>query len=336
MNDLLVITETMRFPYKRHQWQMNFLKARIYLLDWMKQKVITKIVSPQAFHIEEFSSLKRSYHYHGARGIASNRKHIFIAAQNVILVFDHQFNLRFRINNKLFNGIHEIQWFNRRLYVTCAVTDLILALDEKGDVKETYKLGENEFFLNEFNLQPRHIDNSLDYRVMHLCNRRYHINSVCAQNGSLYAGFNFTGAFVKICPKEKVLIYSPDLVNCHNAQFSPDGNHILINDTQHYSLKVFSQEGRQTRSIDMREIGLPIDFGKKTVFKGGHQIKAGWLRGMAFSVMDKEVVYLGLSPTCIVAVNFITGKMLNYIKLRKNIWITVHGIHNLCDRTEGN
>ena len=329
MNDLLIVTETMRFPYRRHEWQMKFLRAKIYLMDWQKEKIIKKIISPEAFHIEEFSSLKRCYHYHGARGVASNRKHIFIAAQNVILVFDYHLNLLYRIHNRLFNGIHEIQWYNEKLYVTCAVTDSILVLDEDGSLKESHLLGDNEFFKQVFKVQPRQIDNSLDYRVMHRCKRRYHVNSVCVRDGEIYAGFNFNGAFVRISPKEEVLIHNPILVNCHNAQFSPDGDHILINDTQHYCLRVFDPKGNQTRSIDLREFGLPIHFDSKKIFRGEHQIKAGWLRGLAFSIVDKEVVFLGLSPTCIVAVNYVTGKLVNYIKLRKNIWITVHGIHNL-------
>jgi hypothetical protein len=329
MNDLLVVTETMRFPYRRHEWQMMFMRAKIYLLDWQRKKKLKSIISPPAYHIEEFSSLKRSYHYHGARGVASNAKHVFIAAQNVILVFDHDFNLVGRLQNRLFNGIHEIQWYRNRLYVTCAVTDAVLVLDDKGQVDESFLLGANPFFTKAFGVEPRQIDNALDYRVMHRCQRRYHINSVCVQNGSIYAGFNFTGAFVRISPDEEVLICDSDLVNCHNAQFTPDGDHILINDTQHYALRVFDSQGNLIRVIDLRKFGLPIDFGRRSMFGKGHHIKAGWLRGLAFSVVDHAVVFVGLSPTSIVAVNYQTGELVDFLKLRTSNWITVHGIHNL-------
>jgi hypothetical protein len=282
-----------------------------------------------AYHVEEFSSLKRSYHYHGARGITSNKEHIFIAAQNVIFVFDKDLKLIREIHNNLFNGLHELDWYSGSLYVTCAVTDSILALNQEGDVTKSFLLGNNPFFTSKFNLEPRTLDNRLDYRVMHRCRRLYHINNVQVTNDGVYAGFNIQGAFVKIHPFEEILIADTKLNMCHNAQYTPDREHILINDTKHYSLQVFDHNCKHLRTIDLRKLDLPIDFSQKTTFGTGHQIKAGWLRGMEFSRVDQNIVFLGLSPSSILAIDYVKGKMVDFMKLRRNIWITVHGIHNL-------
>lgn len=338
MKDVLVVTETIRFPFKRYEWQIHFLKAKIYLIDWSQKKVVKSLSSPEAYHVEEYISLKRCYHYHGARGITSNEKYIFIAAQNVIFVYDYLFKLQRYIHDHYFNGIHEITWYEDKLYVTCAVTDMIVVLDEEGQVLQRFLLGESSHFSKEFGLKPRTLDNSLDYRIMHRCNRRHHVNSVYVNNTGIYAGFNFQGAFVKIFPHEEVLIRSTELESCHNAQFSPDGNYILINDTQHYSLQIFDSACTPIRTIDLRNFSLPIDFRKRKLFGENHEIRAGWLRGLTFSVIDKDVVFLGLSPTCIVAVNYLTGELVDFLKIRRNIWVTVHGIHNLslCQKSRTN
>jgi hypothetical protein len=329
MSDVLILSETMRFPFGRLRWQMRFLKAKIYIIDWAQRKVLNAIAAPEAYYPEEFASLKQSYHYHGARGITSSGRHIFVALQNRLLVYDHDLNCVKHVDDRYFNGLHELAWSSGSLYVTCAVTDAVIALDESGCVRERFCLGDNAFLTGTFGLAPRTLDNRLDYRVMHKSERLYHVNSVQATKDGVYAGLNHQGAFVRIHPREEVLIADPALAGCHNARFSPDGNYILINDTGHYSLQVFDRDCRHLRAIDLRLLGLPIDFSTGTIFGDGHAIKAGWLRGMDFSAAEKGVVFLGLSPTMVVAVNFLTGGLVDYLKLRENIWVSVHGLHNL-------
>jgi hypothetical protein len=329
MTDILLVSEAMRFPFKQQRWQMRFLKAKLYMIDWSKKKITNSVYTSEAFHIEEFSSLKKSYHYHGARGITSNEHHIFVAGQNVIHVYDHNLRLIKHIHNQLFNGLHEIVWHSGKLYVTCAVTDAILVIDEDGKILQNHFLGDNPFFTKHFGLLPRVIDNRMDYRITNKCKQLYHVNSVCVAGESIYAGFNYQGAFVRICPTEEVLIAGPELKMLHNSQFTPNGDYILINDTQHYSLQVFDRDCTKIREIDLRKLQLPIDFTKKEVFGDNHEIKAGWLRGLCFSSVWEDIVFVGLSPTCVAAINYMTGELVDYLKLRKNIWITIHGLHNL-------
>ena len=329
MNDKLIVTETLRFPFKKYKWQLSFITAKIYLIDWATKNILKSIVSPEAYHVEEFESLKNCYHYHGGRGITANKKNIFIATQNEILVYDHHLKLQNRISNQYFNGIHEIEWVDDKLFVTCAVTDAIFVLNNDGEVIDQYFLGDNPFFVNHFNLSPRTIDNTLDYRIMHKCKQQYHINNVCVNKNNIFAGFNTQGAFVQIAPIEKIIIEDESLINFHNAQFTPDQKYILMNDTKNFCLKVYDNKINLINSIDLRNFSIPINFNQKTIFRGNHHIQAGWLRGLTYSTSNDQVVYLGLSPTCIVAINFISGELIDFLKIRKNIWITVHGIYNL-------
>jgi hypothetical protein len=331
MDDILIISEVFRFPRKKYYWQMNFFNPRVYCFNWQKKKIEKKLKIPRAyFDTEEYGFLRLSYHYSGARGIAANERYIFLALQNAILVYDIKFQRQVgRIDHRLFNGIHEISWHKDRLYVTCAVTDCVLTVSETGEELELFYLGNNSYFLEAFRLSSRELDNRLDYRIMHRVQRLYHINNVQVMNGNIYVNLNLQGSFVKIYPREEILIQDKNLVQSHNGQFSPDGRYILVNDTGNYTLRVYDALGNPFKTIDFRKFQLPVNFSKKKVFGLGHDIKAGWLRGMAFSSHNKEIVYVGLSPAMVVAVNYIQGEFIDYFQFRKNIWISVHGLHNL-------
>jgi len=331
MDDLLLISEAFRFPNKKYSWQTKLLRPRVYLFNWQKREVVKSIPAPCAyFDTEEYRFLHLCYHYNGARGVTSNHKHIFVALQNAILVYDMGLQRQVsRIDHNLFNGIYEIVWHKDRLYVTCAVTDSVLVMSEDGHELERFLLGNNRYFTDKFQLQPRELDNRLDYRIMHRVERLYQINNVQVINDNIYVNFNKQGSFVRIFPKEEILVREQNLKSSHNAQFSPSGNYILINDTKNYALRVCNANGTLRHTIDLREFPLPVDFLKQTSFGRSHDIKAGWLRGLAFSKENEAVVYLGLSPAMVVAVNFISGELVDYFRFRKNIRSSIHGLHNL-------
>ncbi|MDQ1351721.1 MAG: hypothetical protein QG657_2026 [Acidobacteriota bacterium] len=331
MDDLLLISEVFRFPHKKYYWQMNFFKPQIYMFNWQKKKVIKKLAAPSGyFDEEEYQFLRLCYHYSGARGITSNGKYIFVALQDAIAVYDTGLQKQVgRIDHRLFNGIHEITWYKDRLYVTCAVTDSILVMSEEGKEWGHFYLGNNPYFMEKLDLVPRELDNRLDYRLMHRVKRLFHVNCVRAVGENIYANFNLQGCFARIYPTEEIIIRDPDLRQSHNGQFSPDGRHILINDTANYTLRVYDSLGKPVRAIDLRKFPLPVSFAQKKVFGAGHDIKAGWLRGMAFSCHNKEIVYVGLSPVMVVALNYITGELVDYFQFRRNIWMSVHGLHNM-------
>lgn len=331
MDDILIISEVFRFPHNRYRWQMNFFRPQIYMVNWQKKKIIKKLKTPTAYYdTEEYEFLRQSYHYSGARGITSNDKYIFIALQNAIAVYDIELRKQVgRIDHRLFNGIHEISWHKDRLYVTCAVTDSMLVMSEEGRELAHFHLGNNPYFMEKLDLSPRELDNRLDYRLMHRVKRLFHVNSVQVKGENIYVHFNRQGCFAKIYPKEEIIIRDPALLQSHNGQFSPDGRYILINDTGHDALRVYDSLGKPFKTIDFRPFSLPVNFSEKKVFGQGHDIKAGWLRGMAFSSHNKEIVYVGLSPAMVVAVNYIQGTFIDYLQFRRDIWISVHGLHNL-------
>jgi glutamine cyclotransferase len=331
VDDKLVVSEVSRFPLRRHKWQMRYINPRIFIYNWNQKQILRTIIAPKAFFDNyEYSFLSNSYHYNGARGITANDQYIFIALQNTIVVFDITLNRAVRyVHNKLFNGIHEIEWHQGKLYVTCAVTDLIMVLNEGGEVLNIFYLGNNHFLTSNFKLTPRVLDNGLDYRLMHKCNRLYHVNNVQVIDENIYANLNKQGGFVQIYPEEKIIIQDPNLIGSHNSQFDPRGKFILINNTSEYSINVYNDRGDFIRTIDFRRFSLPIDFSEKKTFNSNHLIKAGWLRGMAFSNNDPDIVYVGLSPVTICSVNYMSGELLDFVQFRKNIWISIHSICNL-------
>lgn len=309
------------------------------MFNWQKKKIIKKLELPLAyFDREEYRPLRLCYHYSGARGIAANDKYVFIALQNTILVYDIGLQKQIRrIDHRLFNGIHEIVWHHDRLYVTCAVTDSVLVMSEDGRELANYYLGNSKYFLEKFNLTARELDNRLDYRLMHRTQRLFHVNNVDVQEGNIYVNFNRQGSFAMIAPRQEVIVNDPALLQSHNGQFSPDGRNILILDTGNNALRMYDPLGKPLRTIDFSGFPLPVDFAKRRNFGQNHDIKAGWLRGMAFSADNKEIVYVGFSPTAVAAVNYRRGEFIDCFQFRRNICISVHGLYNIstahCSRT---
>jgi hypothetical protein len=330
MRDTLLVSEAIRFPYRAFSWQRLFLRPKIHVVTWPERRKLRSFRTPEAYFPRELSSLKRSYHYYGARGITSNGRHIFIASQNTIAVYDKNFSFLKTLHNPLFNGLHEICWHEGRIFVTCAVTDAILSLDEEGTIKDQFFLGSDGLFVRAFNLSPRHLDRTADYRNLHTCRRLFHINNVQVREDGIYACLRKQGAFVKVHPDEKIIIAENDLKGSHNAQFTPDNKFILINDTHNRCLRVYERDGRPLRKINIRELPIPIDFKQEVKFgENGHPVWEGWLRGMAFSEHDPDLVYLGLSPTTIIGVNFSASELKGCLKIRKSFLVSVHGLHNL-------
>ena len=66
MSDILILSETMRFPFGRLRWQMRFLKAKIYIIDWAQKKVLNAMAAPEAYYPEEF--VTASANWPGLRG----------------------------------------------------------------------------------------------------------------------------------------------------------------------------------------------------------------------------------------------------------------------------
>lgn len=336
--DILAVSEVFRFPVRTHPWSPWFPHPNLYVLNWQKQKLLRQFnIPPAHFDAEEYRFLNRCYHYSGARGICASEKFIFVALQNSILVYERGLRTMVRrLEHPLFNGIHEIVWQRGRLYVTCAATDSVIVMDEDGNELQRFCLGSNQFLLDSFRLPRRDLDDRLDYRIMHRVRRLFHVNSVQVRNESIYLHLNRQGSFVKIHPQEEIIIRDADLKESHNAQFTADGRYILVNDTGNHALRVFQASGAPLRSIDIRDFRLPIDFARKKSFgPGQHQVKAGWLRGLALSAVKRDIVYLGLSPAMLISVNYMTGICEGYFRFRKNYHIAVHGICNLAGNSDG-
>jgi hypothetical protein len=331
MDDLLLISEAIRFPQRKHFWQSNWKQTYVYLFDWHTKSILKKVAVPApSIAQKEYSSLLACYHYHGARGITSNARHVFVALQNSIVVFDKNLDaIVGRMDHRLFNGIHEMVWAEDRLYVTCAVTDAILVMSGEGRELAAFTLGNHEYLLEKFHLPARELDDCLDYRYLHSAERLYHVNNVQVLSGNIYAHFFRQGSFVRIHPRAEVIIHHKHLRQSHNGQYSPNGRFILINDSANKMLRVFDAEGNPFRQIDFRRFPLPVDFSKQERFGQSHSIHSGWLRGMAFSRKCEEIAFVGMSPTLIVALDYISGAMVDYHCFRRDFSIGVHGLHNL-------
>ncbi len=329
MTEKLLISEVFRFPSRKHEWQMRFIKPKVYFFNAASKRILKKINAPEAYFDQaEYSFLRNCYHYNGARGITSGPDCIYIGLQNRIVAYDISLEkILFNIDHPLLNGIHELDYFEGKLYVTCAVTDSIVVFNSRGGFLDAFHLGLLEPMRRFFSTEYRALDSRLDYRVMHKIQRLYHVNNVQVSDKGVFVNLNRQGALVQLKPRFKVLVASPEMKFSHNGCLSPDGKHILVNDTANYTLRVFTRNGESFASWDLRDFNLPIDFKENRTFEGAHRIRAGWLRGLDFSKENSDIVYLGLSPAMVAAFDFKKGRLLWYHRFRRNIWASIHGVH---------
>ncbi|MDA0992171.1 MAG: hypothetical protein O3A13_00905 [Proteobacteria bacterium] len=250
----------------------------------------------------------------GLRGIAFDGDTIYIAASDELFAYTPQFELLGSWRNPYLKHCHEIDTWERMLYLTSTGYDSILGfnLDEKR-----FDIGIHIDTLN-FRFKATTYDPNDDNGPLLL--NKLHINNVKCSEGGMYCAGLKTGGMLHFNGKS-VLMAAELPAGTHNAQPFRDG--VLFNDTKVDRLRYCGRgEGNEDRAMavpkyDPREL-------INTEADDSRTARQGFARGLA--IINDSIVVGGSSPSTITVYDLSANKQLASVNLTKDLRNAIHGL----------
>ena len=247
----------------------------------------------------------------GLRGIAFFEGAIYIAASDEIFVFDKNFKIQASFRSRYLKHCHEICIYGEKLYLTSTGFDSLLVFD----------LITKEFTTGVF-LQPtasglRPLAFDPQSKAGPKPSNNLHLNSVSYSKGGLVicgrklrSVFRLQGADISVVGNVPL--------GTHNAQIYEDG--ILFNDTENDQIVVVRPRG---------SIALPVpNYKCKRIenidITDAHLARPSFARGM--SILPKNRVASGASPSTITVYDLKTGNIEQSINISMDVRNAVHGL----------
>ena len=250
----------------------------------------------------------------GLRGIAFDGDTIYIAASDELFAYTPDFKPIGSWRNPYLRHCHEIDVFERRLFLTSTGYDSILAfdLDKKVFHWAMHIEVENYRFRNTI------YDPGGDAGPLML--NKMHINNICCSKGGMYLSGLRTGGMLHF--NGKTTFMSVELpAGTHNARPFRDG--VLFNDSEADLLRYSGRgEGQEDRSMPVPK----YDAGKLTHTDLDDQrvARQGFARGLC--VLSEQVVAGGSSPSTITLYNLKESRQLMSVNLTQDIRNAIHGL----------
>jgi hypothetical protein len=281
----------------------------VYLVDLEKQTVQQAIDWNTADINWEGRGADR-----GLRGIAFDGDTVYIAASDELFAYTPDFKLIGSWRNPYLRHCHEIDIYERSLFLTSTGYDSILAfdMDKKAFHWALHIDIENYKFKNTI-FDPRGDDGPLMLNKMHINNIR------CSKGGMYISGLK-TGGMLHF--NSKTTLMSVELpAGTHNARPFRDG--VLFNDSEADLLRYSGRgEGQQDRSLPVPRYD-PKDLTHKDM-DDQRVARQGFARGLC--VLSAEVVAGGSSPSTITLYNLRESRQLMSVNLTQDIRNAIHGL----------
>lgn len=247
----------------------------------------------------------------GLRGIAFDGDKVYIAASDELFVYDPKFKPLYSFRNAFLKHCHEIQVYQRRLYLTSTGYDSILGFDlDKQEFCFGMHLSREAdgYHGNPFN--PQSGKGPVPSNELHL-------NSVyCTDQGMFISGLNSGG----------LLVYNGRHINkwadlpagTHNARPHRDG--MLYNDTRADRLVYDSGAGRLFFPVPEHEASLL----RHADLDDSRVARAGFGRGLC--TVSESVVAAGSSPSTVCLYDLDAKKALRSVTVSYDIRNAIHGL----------
>ncbi|WP_243370862.1 hypothetical protein [Geotalea sp. SG265] len=290
-------------------------------IDWARNCVIRQIPIPMDTTNPYWNSRGGN---RGGRGIVATKTKLFVATATSILVYNQNLDQIGEISHPYLAGLHELFIDHDGIWVTSTVHDLVMKLDFNGAIIDTWWGSESLLLQKYFGFSGRELNLSMSFpeatfekQYDEYCkDERLHINSVFAQEGSVYVLCNRKNAIIKIRPlPEEIIIVDNELHSPHNLIITSEGI-AVVNNTQKQSINIYDL--RQYRLLT--EIGTGIfDQSESEQFAS-----SGWQRGLA---PVKDSIYLvGTSPAAIFEVDISTNKIGQICHIDSDVRHCIHGL----------
>ena len=250
----------------------------------------------------------------GLRGIAFDGEVVYIAASDELFAYSPSFNLLGSWRNPYLKHCHEIDIFERSLFLTSTGFDSILAFDlDKQEFHWALHIDVEDFKFGSTIYDPLGDDGPLMLNKMH-------INNVCCPQDGMYISGVKTGGMLHF--NGKATWMSVELPpGTHNARPFRDG--VLFNDSEADLLRYSGRgEGQEDRSMKVPK----YDPGKllNNDKDNSKLARQGFARGLC--ALSNHVVAGGSSPSTVTLYNLAENKQLMSVNLTQDIRNAIHGL----------
>ncbi len=250
----------------------------------------------------------------GLRGIAFDGETVYIAASDELFAYTPDFKLIGSWRNPYLRHCHEIDVFDRSLFLTSTGYDSILAFDmDKKIFHWAMHIEVEDYKFKNSIYDPLDDDGPIMLNKMH-------INNICCTKGGMYLSGLKTGGMLHFNGKTTFMsVQLPE--GTHNARPFRDG--VLFNDSKADVLRYSGRgEGREDRSLPVPKYDID-DLTHKDL-DDQRVARQGFARGLC--VMSEQVVAGGSSPSTITLYNLKESRQLMSVNLTRDIRNAIHGL----------
>jgi hypothetical protein len=250
----------------------------------------------------------------GLRGMAFDGETVYIAASDELFAYTPDFRLISSWRNKFLKHCHEIEIFERILFLTSTGYDSIIAFDlDKQEFNWAMQIKTEEFAFQGSIYDPRSDSGPLMLNKLHIN------NIVCNSNG-MYISGRKTGGMLHF--NGKTVLMSAELPpGTHNARPFRDG--VLFNDSEANALRYCG------RTVDTEDRAFqvpkyePQDLLHLSADRSG-VARPGFARGLC--VLSDTVVAAGSSPSTISIYELAENRRLISVNLTMDVRNAIHGL----------
>lgn len=301
--------------------------GELVCVDWTTKKVIArKPLAPIDPLITDDDDPNPRGNARGGRGIFKYNDTLYVAIYHSLILFDTSLNIKGKITNNLFVGLHEACCNDNEIWVASTAIDGAICINPDGELIDSWWVRENSTTQRIFSLEPLSINKNVDNRLIWLKvqpNKQpshTHLNAVAVNNGQLHVLLNKFGV-VYNTKTNNIVLEDTSIIGCHNLVFL--GERMLINDSLGKRVMVYSHTGKLIKEIDLLaypEVSAihneeaPNFYGTRRVF----------VRGL--SPVSDDRILVGFSPATIVEIDLNNGRLLDLYRYSNDIAVCVHGL----------
>jgi hypothetical protein len=317
--------------------------GEIVRLDWPTKKILARRpILPENPFVDDPNPRGNS---RGGRGVAILPDgRVAVASYHSIYIFSSDLSSREQLTNGLFAGLHELRLTPRgTLWAASTTLDAALEVDyNTGTILRQFWPREMKPVQQEFGVTPLALDKGADNRARFLAEKHIrdphhsHLNIVIEWGGEVYGLLHTFGAVVNLS-QERVVFRDPGLKGAHNLILREDGV-AIINNTYRHAVQFYEMKtGRLVREImltdfpEVKRLVRPLEKARYLLRGLGNRLGMKYISNpLPFFVrglwLDKDDLYVGLSPSSILQLDVSSGKLTDWYSYSHNLASTVHGL----------
>jgi len=280
----------------------------IYIVDLEEERVY----QPVDWNMPEIDWQGRGWD-RGLRGIAFHGDRVFIAASDVLLECNPDFEFVASHRNPYLKRCHEICVHEQHAFITSTAFDSILG----------FNLGKNAFDMalmmktDGANLSVGRYNPNSDEGPLPM--NKFHINSIFCEKGGMYiSGLRTNGLLLYNGKRIGVSATLP--AGTHNARPFRDG--MLLNDTESNTLRYATRTGKDDCAFNV-PLYSQADL-LETEMDDSRIARQGFGRGLC--AISDTLIAAGSSPATITLYDLDQKEVVKSINISMDIRNTIHGL----------